>query len=582
MSTFKKVVAILLTLIATLSVSACGGESGNGGNGGNNGGGAVEEQIDTSKTQIYVYNFNGGFGSEWLVKLGDRFEALHENDVYEEGKKGVQVWVDNKKTSIESISSQVLDNRSEIYFTEYAYYYTLKSLGILGDITDAVTGDLSAYGDAAGKTIESKLTDEQKAYYGVKEGGETHYYGIPHYAGYSGLVYNVDLFNQKCWYFAKNPVPELGLMGYFVESLSDERSYGPDGKTGVINGVDYSADDGLPSTYEEFYILCDYIAQSGQQALLWTGQHRKHYINNLISALETDYNGLEESMLMYNLNGTAKNLGTIVNGAFVKDSTDTIITSENGYETFRTEGRYRALEFVQKIATTDKWHNPTKTESDTYSHMNAQEDYLYAGHDGGFTAETAMLVEGIWWENEATPYFNTMVDRQGESFSRLNRKFAWMPLPKANAELVGTENTLYDHIYSMCFMKANVAEWKRDLLIEFIKFANSDVSLKEFSQVTNTPKALSYTMSDAEMTGMSYFGKSLMARKQQSQIVYPYSTTPKYINNQGWYSSLRLFEATFTIDEDYPIVGFTDKNYSAAQWFTASYNRKKNDWAYLQ
>jgi glycosyltransferase involved in cell wall biosynthesis len=47
-------------------------------------------------------------------------------------------------------------------------------------------------------------------------------------------------------------------------------------------------------------------------------------------------------------------------------------------------------------------------------------------------------------------------------------------------------------------------------------------------------------------------------------------------------SSLRLFEATFTIDEDYPIVGFTDKNYSAAQWFTASYNRKKNDWSYLQ
>ena len=569
MRKIKKVASCLLAVSAVFSATACGGN--NSGNG--------KEQIDDKKTQIFVYNFNGGFGYEWLDKAADRFEQLHEGKSYEDGKEGIQVWVDNKKAGIHTISANILDNRSEIYFTEQAYYYTLKSEGVLGDITSAVTSDLSAYGDAAGTTIESKLTKEQKDYYGLVENSETKYYAIPHYSGYSGLTYNVDLFDQKCWYFAKTPVPELGLMGYFIEDLDDERSYGPDGKTGVIDGVDYSADDGLPATYDEFYMLCDYITQSGQQALLWTGANREDYMNMFLGALETDFNGLDESMLMYTMNGTAKKLGTVADdGKFVSDENDTKITSDNAYEMFRTEGRYRALEFVQKIATTDKWHNPVKTEGETYSHLNAQEDFLYAGHDGGVTKNIGMLIEGNWWENEAASTFKTMADRQGEQYSRTNRKFAWMPLPKATKELVGTQSTLNDFLYSLCFMKANVAEWKKPLLLEFIKFVNSDVSLKEFSQTTNTPKALTYSMTDEEMKSMSYFGKSLMKVKQTSQIVYPYSNTQKYANNQGFYSFLRFYEAT---NEDFPIVGFTDKNYSTGDWFKASYNRKKSDWTTL-
>lgn len=570
MRKIRKLVSGLLAVSAIFSATACGGNSDDG------------EKIDHTKTQIYVYNFNGGFGSEWLDKAADRFEQLHEGISYEDGKEGIQVWVDNKKTDIHTISTNILDNRSEIYFTEQAYYYTLKSEGVLGDITDAVTSDLSAYGDATGTTIESKMTKEQKDYYGIVENSQTKYYAIPHYAGYSGLTYNVDLFNEKCWYFAKTPVPELGLMGYFVETLNDERSFGPDGKTGIVDGVDYSADDGLPATYEEFYMLCDYISQSGQQALLWNGSNRADYMNMFASALEANFNGLDEMMLMYTMNGTAKKLGTVDNsGAFVADENDTEITSENAYEMFRTEGRYRALEFVQKIATTAKWHNPVKTEGETYSHLNAQEDFLYAGHDGGVTKNIGMLIEGNWWENEAASTFKTMADRQGEQYSRTNRKFAWMPLPKVTKELVGTQSTLNDFLYSLCFMKANVAEWKKPLLLEFIKFVNSDVSLKEFSQTTNTPKALTYSMTDKEMESMSYFGKSLMKIKQNSQIVYPYSNTTKYANNQGFYSFLRFYEAKFTSNEDFPIVGFTDKNYSVADWFKASYNRKKSDWASL-
>ena len=157
------------------------------------------EQVDEDRTQLFVYNFNGGYGSDWLIAAKERFEAEHENDVWEEGKKGVQIIIDPKKEAIMDISSQILGRKPEVYFTEKAYLYTLRDMGVLADITDAVTTPLSEYGET--ESIADKMTDEQRAYWGIKEGEQVKYYGIPHYAGYFGLNYNVDLFNNQGYYF---------------------------------------------------------------------------------------------------------------------------------------------------------------------------------------------------------------------------------------------------------------------------------------------------------------------------------------------------------------------------------------------
>lgn len=65
--------AVLLLLTAGGGLTACGDSQG----------------IDETKTQLYIGNFDGGFGDEWLSVLGDRFEELHANDSYEDGKLGV-------------------------------------------------------------------------------------------------------------------------------------------------------------------------------------------------------------------------------------------------------------------------------------------------------------------------------------------------------------------------------------------------------------------------------------------------------------------------------------------------------------
>ncbi len=556
-----RALALLCTLVMVFSTVACNSNDAASTD-------PLNEKVDESRTQLYVFNFAGGYGVDWLVAAKLRFEELHKDDVLETGKKGVQIIINNEKKQGSELDAQILDNRDEIYFTEHASYYTLKSLGVLADISDAVTGDLSVYGDAAGSTIEGKLSEAQKEYFDI----DGKYYGVPHYAGYSGLVYNVDLFNEKGYYFKNNYGTPSQIEDYFIYSNSDTKSTGPDGQLGTD-------DDGLPATYEEFFILCKYIQQSGDTPIIWNGAGHTTYVNNLIDALSADHEGYEQKMLNYTLSGTATTLGTIQNGKFVLDSQPTDIAS-NPLEIFRQEGKYNGLEFVEQIISNKYYYESAGSGSfnSATSHMDAQDLFLLSGHDGE-NKPIAMLCEGIWWESEATNTFNEMVSGMGEEYSKTNRNFALMPMPKADEDHLG-KSTLLDNIYSICFMKANIAEYKRGIAIEFIKFVNSDVSLKEFTTITNTPKALNYTMTDAEMAQMSLFGRSVMKLKQSSDIVYPVSSNPIFVNNQGQFDTHSMYWSIVSGSEKQFASGaFHDFGITAEQYFTGMLDCYKVQWA---
>lgn len=570
---FKRIIATMLAAVTCFSLGACAGGPDNPDN--PNVPGIDDEQIDTLKTQLYVFNFYGGYGSDWLAAAKKKYEDLHKDDVYEEGKKGIQIYVNNQKSTAGAVQSQILDNRDEVYFTEYAYYYSMKAEGVLGDITDAVTADLSSFGDKAGSTIVGKLTDEQKEYYGVAESdGKTHYYAIPHYSAYTGIVYNKDLFDQKGYYFAKTPAGTENISDYFIYNDDDERSAGPDG----VEGTD---DDGLPATYDEFFMLCDYIVQDGGTPLVWTGANYCDYLNSLMMSMATDYEGLDQTMLNYTLDGAATDLGKSQNGQFVKDAAATNITSTNGYELARQAGKYYALQFLNRIVTTDKYHHELVFNSG-FSHMNAQEEFLYAGQDG-VSKDIAMLIDGIWWESEATTTFNEMASGMGEKYSKANRNFGFMPFPKATREKVAEGNdTLFDHIYSMCFMKANVADWKKPIAYDFIKFVNSDAQLVEYSQITDTPKALNYTMTDEQLTKMSPYGRSVMKAKQNSDIVYPYSTNTTYVNNQSKFVMAEMFRTTVgSSDYQWAAHVFHETNTTLENYFNGMIKYQQTAWKSL-
>lgn len=563
----NRIVALLLVLVMSLGLAACGGGSGSGGENVNN------ESVDTERTQLYVFNFAGGYGVEWLKNLKDRYEELHKDDVYEEGKKGIQIIINNEKKLATELEDQILNNRDEVYFTESAYYYSLLNKGVMGDITEAVTGDMAAYGDPAGTTLLDKMYAEQKGYLGVEENGQTKYYAYPHYASYTSLMYNVDLFEKEKYYFAKDVADPQTAEDYFIVRSTDEKSAGPDGQYGT-------ADDGLPATFEEFFILCDYIASNGHTPVNWNGSHRDTYLGNLMQAMVANVEGLDQTMLNFTMNGIAENLGTATAGGFTADAEPTTITAANGYEMLRSKGRYYALSFINGLVSNENYYNELGFNS-AYSHMNSQEDFLYAGNDGGQTAPIAMLVEGTWWENEAESTYKDMVDAMGDDFSQENRRFAIMPLPKISAEETG-KNTLCENSYSLCFMKANVEDWKKPIAMDFIKFANTNEALIEFSQVTNTPKALKYEMTAEQMNGMTHFGRSVMELQSSSDIVFPYSSEPIYANQAGSFAMVDMWDSA--VGAEYygsPSVPLRNGQVSVENYFSGLKSYYENIWGQM-
>lgn len=516
---FKKVLSLALALLMCGSIVACNPETGNTGLGGED---YLEEEVDPNRYQLEVSVYNGGYGTAWLGELKKRYEAAHKNDVYD-GKTGVQVMIYPNKTK----ASGLVDNglSEDVYFTEYAYYYDLLAKGALGDISDAVAGapaDLSVYneGDAAGTTIKDKLTAQQEQYYNVN--GK--YYGVPHYAGYSGIVYNKRLFEKNNWYFAKTQ--GTTLQSRFITATNTQKSNGPD-------GLPNTYDDGLPATYEEFFWLCDWIDLANKTAVTVNGESVESYVNGLNSALAVDNNGLEQSLLNYTFNGTATNLVTMdENGNITQDAAATPITQANGYELTRQAGKAYSLQFTKQLLTTDEGaYMHDKFDEPSFFHKTAQEEFVFSEIEG----EKAMLIEGIWWEAEATKAFSDAAAELGEQYSKQNSDFAWLPMPKATAEQAGGV-TLYDNINSMIFMNkaCEADQTKKALALDFIRYANTNKALVEFTQITGAPKAMTYSLTSTEKEVLTPFAKSVLNMKElpTTQIVYPYATSKFFQTNQ--------------------------------------------------
>lgn len=573
--TMKKLISVLCTGTLLLGTAASiGGCAGSGSTQDANGGG--DEKINDSKTQLEVHNFDGGYGDNWLYAVKARFEEAYKDVSFEDGKKGVQVIITpaNKKKG-DALASIISTSKYEVYFTEYANYYSLVNNGYVEDITDVVTAAL----EGEQRSIQDKLSQEQKNFYGILgEDGQPHYYGVPHYASYaSNLIFNVDLFEENGYYLAAQPsgdTPE----DYFVSKNNPEKSPGPDGQSGTW-------DDGLPRTYDEFFLLCDFIASDGVTPLIFSGADHGQYLNLLDAALAVEQNGYEQTMLNYTLDGSATNLCKIKNGKLTKDPSPTQITAQNGYELARQESKYYGTEFIRRIVSNSAYHFSESLLS-SFSHMDAQNKFIVSRNDSD---KVAMLVDGIWWENEADATFATMASKNGEQYSRANSNYSVMPFPKAtekdaNNALAGDKlHTLYDESFSLCFMKKGLTGGKREAAAEFIRFCNTDASLVEFTETTSTYKALNYSLTEEEKGRLTAFGKSVSNLRDSSQVVYPCAPNDTFLNHVTFFETDTLWTSTILngITQNYPSQVFMKDAISAADYFDGMYHYFKQNWGAL-
>lgn len=563
----KKLLLGALSLIMALGCTvACGGNN----NGGTSDVGSASEKPSgvTNPYALKVFNFNGGYGSEWLSALEKRYEAEKAGKTITiDGKTydGIDVQIDAVKKVMKEMAGTYNFATNHVYFHEDVWYTTyLRNGNTFADMTEALTTD-NPY--EPGTTLESKLSAEQKAYFNV----DGKYYGIPHYAGYVGVNYDIDLFEEKGYYlkdgYSYNG--DTATLAACFTNVAAEKTAGPDGKKGTD-------DDGLPTTYDEFFMLCGWITQNGDTPITWDNGNRQKYLNWFISSLAASYEGLEQTNLNYTFSGTAKNLVSVANDGTVTKLPETEISSENGYELAKQAGKYYGLTFIEQLAKNDWYYSPAGL-----TNTDAQDKFI----QGIGETYVAMLMDGVWWENEADSTFTS--EELAGMPSRKDRNYGFMPLPaatnekateRANALNAGKNGyTLLDTHNSLCFIGKGLSEDARKLAIDFIQFAYTDNSLAEFSITTDTTKALKYTMSDADKAKMSAYGRSIINMQERADVVYSFSREKFYQDNEA---SLADYDAAFRAEVDgntvsVPLDSFVGGK-SVKTYFDGLYTYRKN------
>lgn len=488
----KKILAAALAATMTVSLLAgCGAKRTN--------------EVDANRTTLYVGNFNGGIGDEWLKNAITKFEEKYKDTSFEEGKTGVQVLIgDNNKTTMvgPELEKIISTSQNEVFFTESVYYYDWISKGLIADITDAVTNPLSEFGE------DKAIKDKMEAYVSEAMTVDGKIYALPFWEGYYGLVYNATLFDEKGWYLTDD--------GSFTNK-SGKLGKGPDGKAGTY-------DDGMPATYDDFFALLGKINKDNVTPIQWAGAS-SDYFTWLMGALFADYEGYDDLMLNYNLEGETDlvKLNTVDADKLTYQTEKVKINAKNGYELARQEGFLYALSFAERLLQGSGYFDTNSCLSGSFKQQDAQLAFVRNATTTN-NKPVAMLLDGSWWENEAGNAFKETYGSKATKHDN-QMEMKWMPLPKATKKQVGSENIMVSPLDSYCFINANIAENKLDVAKKFLQFCHTDAMMAEFTETTGVVKPYAY---DVDTSKLTPFVASVVEASKNSKVVFPKSNNEVY------------------------------------------------------
>lgn len=459
-----KMSLIVMSLISIISLTGCFERE-------------AEYEIDPNRTQLYIGLYDGDLGGAWLDEVISKYEAANSD---------VQVIVNPEKDLYGDVNllTNMPSYNNDIYFLNGNTYSNYVAQGRLLDITDAVTADI----DGENKSIEDKMDETLKDFYNL----DGKYYAVPFFDAIFGTIYDVDLFEQEGFYF--NTDGEL-----LCDSGNEELSAGPNGVVG-----DY--DDGLPATYSQWQTLVDTMNISGITPYTWTGQYPL-YRQRFISSIWADYEGKENFDLNMSLNGEY---------TFAGDTEPTTITLKNGYLLKNQKGQEYALQMAKYII--DKSYYTSNAFDSVNTHQMAQQSYLLSAVEG---KRIAMILEGGWWENGSREFFGTMAGRYGEDYGYGQRRFGFMPTPKADDGSSNPGTTLISSTGNS-FVCISSKTSKADLAKDFLKFVHSDESLRTFTRVTGSVRPYEYNLTQTDRDEMTYFANMMfdIYRDEKTQICY--------------------------------------------------------------
>ena len=508
MKKITKIIAGLLLSTMTLSCFAgCGGDY----------------EIDSTKTQLYIQLTSGGFGREWLDNAIADFEESQAQVSYEDDKMGVQLIVDYVEGA--NISTMATSANELIFYEDLSYINYVAQRTFL-DISDVVTKVLPA----DNKSIADKLSKEQKDHLTSVDGN---YYAIPLYESYFSFMYDVDVFDEYCLYFAEDKTQDD-----FVTDLSQTRSKGPDGRTGIVDGVDYSADDGLPATYVEMFKLFDRMLLRDVIPFVYTGES-PNYVRKFLVALVAQMIGSQQFSAHYSMEGQVSVIDGfeeeyyhLAEGVDIPIGKEKIVDIQpsTGYQLTQEKGKYYSLAFLEAMLSNPEYYYEDVI-SGVFSHLDAQEEFIYGKLEGN---PIGMLVDGSYWMNEAKEAIQRSIDDKGDKAR--NRRYAVMPLPRVvDGEVAPGKHTLIDVVNAYAFVNGNIANkpHKIKLAKAFLEYLYTDEAMQAFTVTTGTKLALDYKITEAQYQQLDYFQQSCWDWVTNADIVYMNASSDYYVKSGG-------------------------------------------------
>lgn len=494
---FKKIlVAILSAVMALCAFAGCGG-------GGEN---------NSGKTVLNVGIFNGGWGMTWLETAAQKFEE--KNPEY-------RVLVDgDKKYQMSNLLGTIDVLPQDVFVGAPCYLYDYVSQNKLMDVTDIMITPLKDLGIGVNEdvTIASKMWSDLDEYYkGYNNQGK--YFAAPFGGGVRAISYDIDLFEQKGFYFDADGNWTTGL----TTNGANAKSVGQDGQAGTY-------DDGLPVTEDDFWKLCDYMASENVIPFVWSDQGQ--YTTNFIYSIIAAYEGKDNFDLIKTLNGTYEaNDGTVYN-----------ITADNGYELVNMDGRKAALEFAKKLVTNSDYFHP-QSGTASMGFMTAQSEYLLSVENAKLNRgkRIAFIIDGSHWLNEATDTFNDMAEMSAEY---ANRRLGVMPFPKF-ANQHATKTTYFaSSFYTSTFIKKNPKQ--AEAAKKFFAYLHSDEALQICTQESGMPRAMNYSMTNEQLSTMNVYYQTLWGAwsGDQNDVVYHTCNNPIIYKNEQFFEGSWKFDTT--------------------------------------
>ncbi|MBR5192130.1 MAG: hypothetical protein IKW33_01825 [Clostridia bacterium] len=529
-------------------------------------------EVDPNKTQIQICMGDNALGYEWADELALLFEEepYVKNRVFEDGKMGAQVMVSPVASA--AANGQTLltleSSNFDVVFVEGGQpYNNMLFNDNCANVYDLITEDLTKKFNEPGRIID-KLTDEVLD--GITLGytddeGDPIVKGLNYWEAFWLPRYDVDLFEQKGFFFREGyntegldvfseewimeEGSEEALLAQFVGMKDKElgipytqeeyangiapRSAGEDGQAGTW-------DDGLPVTFQDFYVLCYYMKYYGETTpFIWATGSNDYQLKTLTTIWAT-HEGAEDFLMNLTHVGTDDDLIETISADGQTITTTSVTITEDDFKGSKAaadnlgtkvaqlqkqQGKYYALEFAEKILRSDFY--PSWVEG-----MNTKEagkKYVYSRYNG---EPIGIFLESTWSWNEIKETIEFMGKEYGEEWGFMNRRQGFFPVPRKSAETKG--NVLWTTDRAFAVVNNNTTGPQREIAELFFQYCYTDKGLQTFTRYTGMTKAVEYDMPDSEEMPMSYFAKSVKTIRDAETTSIVHGNPKSIFYNKNW------------------------------------------------